>query len=79
MFAWYQALEAAREEEAYLLKIHGWSPSAIAHQMTAPRQRFDRRLWIRVETVYQYCWRAKCKVLETFGLPMSSEDEEDAI
>jgi hypothetical protein len=68
-----------REAEAYSLRIRGWSSSAIAHQLTHPRQRFDRRLWVRVETVYQYCWRAKCKVLSAFGLPAPSQLEEDAI
>lgn len=67
-----------REAEAYWLRIRGWSPSAIACEMTPARQRFDRRLWISIQTVYNYCWQAKSKVLRAFGLPVADEAEDEA-
>lgn len=65
-----------REAEAYWLRIRGWSPSAIACEMTPARQRFDRRLWLSIQTVYNYTSQSRAKVLRAFGLPVTEEPED---
>lgn len=65
-----------RESEAYWYRIRGWSPSSIACELTPARQRHDRRLWLSVQTVYNYTHQARVKVLRAFGLPPVLEDGE---
>src|SRR5262245_61055010 len=73
------AMLTERECQAYHLRIRGWSPWEIARELTPARQQFDRRLWIKLETVHQYCWRARVKVLQAFGLPVPEHLDEEVI
>lgn len=65
-----------REAQAYWLRLRGWSSWLIAEELTPANRRFDRQLWVRVQTVYSLCSKAKAKVLIAFGLPLEGENEE---
>jgi len=66
-----------REAEVYWLRIRGWSPSAVACELTPARQRYDRRLWLAVQTVYNHTRSARLKVLRAFGLPEVVDEAGD--
>lgn len=66
-----------REARAYWGRIRGWTTTDIQREMTDERWQHDRSRWVAAATVYQYCWRARVKVLGKFGLDLSGSIDEE--